>query len=259
MLEWAGEYVRQLLKNYYSFHDSGSQEMKSMLEKLLVAHFPYQKEYGTVLRACGWRCQHLYRVVCVRFLHPFSTDHARQLYECAEVMRTVFHHQFVLVLEHMVVMLVNTSLEQADIYALSAKLKAFTHIQEICMGISGECHDFPELWQYYRQACMAPDLAATKQKEFVILFEQHLLELLLSQTFGENSYWFYLSPGVKRLIAYDEENNWEMMLTLKCYLKNNLSGTRTQEELHIARTTCSMASLQARLTCRKVRYWAIFS
>lgn len=238
LLEWAGEFVRQLLKNYYAFRGSDSQEMKSMLEKLLVSHLPYQKEYGTVLRACGWRSQHSYRVVCVRFLHPFSTDHARQLYECAEVMRTVFRHQFVLVLEHMVVLLVNMSLEQIDIYSLSSKLKAFTHIQEICMGVGCECRDFPELWQYYRQACMALELAAAKRKESVVLFEQNLLELLLSQTFGENSYWFYLSPGLKRLMAYDEENNGEMMLTLKCYLKNNLSGTRTQEELHIARTTC---------------------
>lgn len=238
LLEWAGEYVRQLLKNYYSFNGSGSQEMKAILEKLLVAHLPYQKEYGTVLRACGWKCQHHYRVICIRFLHPSSTDHTRQLYECAEVMRTVFRHQYVLALEHMVVLLVNMSLENIDIYGLSAKLKAFTHIQEIVMGISGECNDFPELWQYYRQSCMALDLAETKQKESVILFEQHLLELLLAQTFRENSYWFYLSPGLKRLMAYDEENNGEMMLTLKCYLKNNLSGTRTQEDLHIARTTC---------------------
>ena len=222
LMEWAGKYVRQLLKKDYSFRGSGSQKMKEMLENMLAAHLPYQKEYDTVLRACGWKCGHCYRVICVQFRQSFSDDHDQLLYECAEAIKTVFCHQYVLVMNHMVVMLVNMSLENIKIYELSAKMKAFTHIQEIGVGIGGECSDLQEIWQYYRQACMALALAVSGGKEPVILFEAHLLDLLLAQIFRENGCWFYVSPGLKRLMAYDEENNSEMMLTLKCFLKNNL-------------------------------------
>lgn len=61
---------------------------------------------------------------------------------------------------------------------------------------------------------------------------------MLKNLKGSYSSEFYCTNAVLRLLQYDRENHADLTLTLKCYLENNLNATKTQELLHIARTTC---------------------
>ena len=69
-------------------------------------------------------------------------------------------------------------------------------------------------------------------------FERNVLHILLQNAKGSFAGDFFITGSLARLFKYDKENNAELVHTLKCYLKHNLNVTKTQEELHIARTTC---------------------
>lgn len=71
----------------------------------------------------------------------------------------------------------------------------------------------------------------------VFYFQDYLLPQLLSGALSGRPSWVYYPNGLKKLKAHDEASQVSYLETLRVYLDNNLSVTRTAAALYLHRST----------------------
>ena len=71
----------------------------------------------------------------------------------------------------------------------------------------------------------------------VFYFQDYLLAQLLSGALAGHPSWVYYPEGLKRLKAHDDASQVSYLETLRVYLDNNLSVTRTAAALYLHRST----------------------
>ena len=71
----------------------------------------------------------------------------------------------------------------------------------------------------------------------VFYFQDYLLPQLLSGALAGRPSWVYYPDGLKKLKAHDESSQVSYLETLRVYLDNNLSVTKTAAALYLHRST----------------------
>ena len=71
----------------------------------------------------------------------------------------------------------------------------------------------------------------------VFYFQDYLLPQLLSGALSGRPSWVYYPNGLKKLKAHDEASQVSYLETLRVYLDNNLSVTKTAAALYLHRST----------------------
>ena len=102
-------------------------------------------------------------------------------------------------------------------------------------GISNSFADFSQLHDYFIQASYAADHGNTDG--FLHYFRDHALEYMLSSCTGELSTASLLSHGLTALLEYDEKKGTDYANTLRLYLENEMSVTKTSQMLFIHRSS----------------------
>ena len=77
----------------------------------------------------------------------------------------------------------------------------------------------------------------TDAAENIFYFEDHLLRQLLANAIGETPVRFFFPEGLKRLRQHDLSSEVSYIDTLRVYLNNNMSISRTAREMALHRSS----------------------
>lgn len=166
-------------------------------------------------------------------------------YVCSEI-ETQYPGSFAFTRNGAIIALVNVSTiiegtagsTDPTIGNLEEQLREFAHAVKARVGISDAFNDLMELRMYYDQASAALSGGIAKDsEERVFYFQDYALAQLVSNAFGSTPIEMYLTRGLKRLAAHDEMSSVSYLDTLRVYLNNNMSMTRTAAELFVHRST----------------------
>ena len=107
----------------------------------------------------------------------------------------------------------------------------------IC-GVSGAFSNLYEANQAWFQASSALQNGLLQDGSCpVFYFQDYLLPQLLSGALAGRPSWVYYPDGLKKLKAHDENSQVSYLETLRVYLDNNLSVTKTAAALYLHRST----------------------
>ena len=107
----------------------------------------------------------------------------------------------------------------------------------IC-GVSGAFSNLYEANQAWFQASSALQNGLLQDgNATVFYFQDYLLPQLLSGALAGRPSWVYYPDGLKKLKAHDESSQVSYLETLRVYLDNNLSVTKTAAALYLHRST----------------------
>ena len=107
----------------------------------------------------------------------------------------------------------------------------------IC-GVSGAFSNLYEANQAWFQASSALQNGLLQDGGgTVFYFQDYLLPQLLSGALAGRPSWVYYPDGLKKLKAHDENSQVSYLETLRVYLDNNLSVTKTAAALYLHRST----------------------
>lgn len=107
-----------------------------------------------------------------------------------------------------------------------------------CAGISNVFHDLWQLRFYFNQAVAALTTAeAMESQEVLCPFPRYALDYALSNSLGALPARYMLPEGLLQLWEGRDEQEYDIWNTLKTYLDNEMSGTKTAQDLYIHRTT----------------------
>ena len=156
--------------------------------------------------------------------------------------RTLFANSFPYspIMEHeaSIVALINNSKLHCSVDEASRELQRFAESLHLLIAISCEFSDLYLFQSYYRQACLAFEYGNYHNPELCYFrFEDYKLDYMLVSCFGEFAPQLLCSSGVRRLIEYDKASKAECIHTLRVYLNNNMSITKTAADLYIHRST----------------------
>ncbi len=118
------------------------------------------------------------------------------------------------------------------------RLEEFVETVEASAGISNAFDDLEDIRFYYDQAAAALSAGQLYGQSLpCFFFKDYALVKLITNAFGEFPLEMYYPAGMRRLVEHDRENSVSYVETLRVYLQNNLSVTRTAQALFIHRST----------------------
>lgn len=115
------------------------------------------------------------------------------------------------------------------------ELIAMSGFSGICCGISASSGDFLAVNRQIRQAFFVTEQVDCT--EGVFCCEDYAFRYMLNVLLQDESAPFLLHPAIEKLYNYDQENQSELLFTLKLYLDNNKNLQKTLEALNIHRST----------------------
>ena len=126
---------------------------------------------------------------------------------------------------------------QAERETTAQLLPLLDRLGLIC-GVSGAFSNLYEANQAWFQATSALQNGFLQDGNgTVFYFQDYLLPQLLSGALSGRPSWVYYPNGLKKLKAHDEASQVSYLETLRVYLDNNLSVTRTAAALYLHRST----------------------
>lgn len=114
----------------------------------------------------------------------------------------------------------------------------FSEKTDVRIGVSQLFSNLLRARFYYRQASIAIEYSDIlwPEKRYVF-FSDCSLTYLLTHSTGEFPIDILMPEGIKRIQAWDEQSGKDHMHTLKVYLDNNMSVSRTAEALFLHRSS----------------------
>lgn len=126
---------------------------------------------------------------------------------------------------------------QAECETTAQLLPLLDRLGLVC-GVSGVFSNLYEANQAWFQATSALQNGFLQDGNgTVFYFQDYLLPQLLSGALSGRPSWVYYPNGLKKLKAHDEVSQVSYLETLRVYLDNNLSVTRTAAALYLHRST----------------------
>lgn len=236
LVEWLAGYIQDQIIKTGKFYFGISKEFETMMRLLILENNPYLREYGKILEQHHWNASHHYQ--CIHICEMGEQFQNVDMNKDAFYLRELFDSHYILVYEYGIIQVINLSESCYSKEEILRRLQLFLTNNNYIAGISTEFQDFSRIWEHSQQAMLAAGCHAPQNSYKIYDFNRHVLDILLRNARGNYSGRFFRTNAIEKLFRYDEENHADLVKTLKCYLKNNLSATKTQETLHIARTTC---------------------
>ena len=127
------------------------------------------------------------------------------------------------------------SIDQAKAETLDSLLPVLEKLGVVC-GVSSpftNLYDANHAW-FQASAALQNGLS---QGGTIFRFQDYLLPQLLSGALAGRPTWVYYTEGLKRLKEHDDNSQVSYLHTLRVYLDNNLSVTKTASTLFLHRST----------------------
>lgn len=236
LIEWLAGHIEHILIRTGIFDFGTSKEFDLMMRSLLLDHMPYQNKFEQILRQQNWSPGDTY--LCI-FLRTTAGQHpGMNVNNDAFYLRELFDSHYILIHEDSICQVINLTQSRYSQGEISRRLHLFLNNNDYVAGLSSLFQGFPRIWNYLQQAMLVAEHHKPEPDCRIFSFEKNVLSILLENARGRYSGELYFTDAIQRLLKYDQENDSELVKTLKHYLENNLSTSRTQEQLHVARTTC---------------------
>lgn len=235
LLEWFGSYLKKSLLNKGNPRFGDSNEVEEMMRQLLLLRMPYAPEYDRLLKTLGWEKDDDYICVCISSIHG-SHPKTPQL-DAAIYLNELFDSHYILLNDPRIIQIFNLTRSQYSMEQYLRRLEIFLNDDNCIAGMGGTIQHFPDVRICLQQAVYALDYHRKSGNQRLLKFADCVLDILIDNAKGNYGGEFYCTDAVKKLMEYDRINNTELFKTLRCYIENNMNATKTQEVLHIARTT----------------------
>lgn len=117
-------------------------------------------------------------------------------------------------------------------------MKTFIQYMDMRVGVSDAFDDLYSARLYYRQACAALENGSLIHfTERYYTFQEYALIEMIVNSLGEFPVDMYYSEGMRRLAEHDAYSQVSYLETLRVYLDQNMSITKTASTLFIHRST----------------------
>lgn len=128
--------------------------------------------------------------------------------------------------------------DQSYLSLLTKRLTPLLRAFDCCVGISDPFHEVYQARPYYFQACAAMENGQLFHPgERFYVFQNYALRELLINAIGNLPMEMYYTEGLRKLKAHDEKSAVSYVETLRVYLDNNMSVTKTTAKLYVNRST----------------------
>jgi hypothetical protein len=109
---------------------------------------------------------------------------------------------------------------------------------DISIGVSDIFCNLSEASHYYKQASAALEIGLSIDPQLnLYAFQDYALLKLIVDSVGDLPLEMYFTAGLRRLIEHDAKTHISYVETLRAYLNNNMSVSRTASELFLHRST----------------------
>jgi hypothetical protein len=128
--------------------------------------------------------------------------------------------------------------EESPCDTLRDKITAFIQSMDMRVGVSDVFNDLLDVRLFYKQASSvleSGELAYPNERYYA--FQDMALTEMIINSVGELPLTMYFSEGLRRLAEHDVESEVSYLDTLRIYLNNNMSISKTAAALYIHRST----------------------
>lgn len=237
LLEWVGEYLFLLLKQNREFHFNAPQEFENLVQNLLIGNLPGNEvKSNRILLSFGWNYDDTY--ICAAISHDPSSSLDHALNNAAFYLKEFLDANFIFIHDHKIYVIINLVKSVYSLPEIQRRLRIFQNNNALEVGLSTSFHNFYDLQIYIRQAKLMVSYAISKHFTCPAEFEKNVLSMMLNKIQGDSDVSVFISDNLRKLCEYDETNGTELLRTLRLYLDNNQSLSKTMNDLFIARSSC---------------------
>lgn len=235
LINYVAEVIVAALRRLPVVQDSQTHQLRSVLADLVDCISINSSARSQLSRLQGSR-----RYVCVRVILSSNMSSLPHAYLCNR-MESAFPGSMAFVHNDAVVgAIALPDGKDSDTAAsdLQKQLAEFVKNVEAVVGISDPFYNLEDIRFFYDQASAA--LSAGQfcvQESPCYYFNDFALVKLVTNAFGDLPPEMHYSEGMKRLAEHDRKGSVSYLETLRVYLQNNLSITRTSQALFIHRST----------------------
>lgn len=233
---YLGELLEYALRKYSSVASSERSELRQALQDIIDG-YQVSLAQRRVIDLSILQQQH----VCIRIKFNASAIQIPTKYLC-NMLEKEFRRSAAFEYDGSIVCLIEISAEQTvqNSYAefLTKRLSMLLRSMDAYFGISDPFEDIYQTKLYYLQACAAMDngrLFAPQQRFY--FFQEFALKELIINAVGNLPIEMYYSEGLHRLKKHDETSAVSYIDTLRTFLDENMSITKTTARLYINRST----------------------
>lgn len=236
LTEWFADYVRRLLLRSRQFYFQTTREFEQMMQELTLSNAVYLKEYDYALKSIGWSKTDTY--LCIACTVTETPGAEKILNDAAFYLQELFDSQYIYLEQRFILQVVNMSRISIELPEILHRISIFLKNNALLAGTSCLYNDFARTPLHFQQARMMARFALHDRHKKLYEFDKHVLSLMLHQLKGVGNVELFCNNKIQKLLAYDMENDTELLKTLRIYMDNNQNVSRTNKELFIARTTC---------------------
>lgn len=234
------DYLREILQQAVKKYSFGNISEKVVINQILkdsIDGLPINYNKMRRIKEIGSNQEY----VCAKLEISKHVSNLPIDYICSNVEDT-FPKSFAFDHNHSVVTFINTDevkdSEGRYLDKLKHGMRELAESMDLHVGISDSFTDIFSSRLYYLQA----DAALSNGKlmnhlERIFEFQEYALDELVINSLGELPIEFFYSDGLRRLIQHDEVSQISYMDTLRVYLNNNMSITKTASDLFLHRST----------------------
>lgn len=212
-----------------------SRELDSLIQRMILAKKPFTRQDQAILdtvprlNAAYFQCLYL-------TLKPDGEDSVR-IENFVVYLYSFFANAYISPIENGL-LIINTYHHDVDRPNLGNSFDFFLTHNHFCIGISGVFEHFTDLRIYYTQARTAMNIGSRLHPEKnQYYYREYILDIMLANCTAGLPVDFYYTDQIRKLLIYDRKNNTELFETLKIYILNHRSITRTLTYLTVHRTT----------------------
>lgn len=237
LLEWIGDYLRMLLEQNQEFHFEASQGLENLIQRLLSDIKVQENQGEPALSAIGWEKSDEYICTAISQLPSASLDST--LNNAAFFLSDLLEDNYIFIQNHIIYQILNLTRSPLSLPEVQRRLRIFQNNNALQIGYSTIFCNFYELHNYLLQATLMVNYAVQTHSGRPLEYEKNILPMMLWRIRDHYDSSVFVSHRLRRLFDYDAQNHSELVMTLKSYLANHHSLSKTMEELYIARSSCS--------------------
>lgn len=236
LLEYLADYVLLILRRDDMSADRNRRDLVSNLQELIATGHADRRDLQILMTTLGWRETGHF------LLAKLQSQTMENMVTSSGVLRSslsaAFPEAFVFFYDRRLCIVADMDTSGMSQGAFLSRLSPFLRDSLMYAGVSLPVENILHLSTAYIQADYALDWAfRLRSYRWCVTFEDCALEYLVSRIAPPTALDQYLSPVPKLLRRYDREHGSLYFATLKSFLLNERSVSKTAEALIIHRTT----------------------
>lgn len=236
LLEYVGKMVQACLKKQRLFWLNMGSDVEASFIRILKGEETDAQSISDLLGYLNWeRNQHYLCLKLIAEGEEFQYMTPDGIFGHIETQIT---NGYAFFYEKSIAVVVNLTLEKAEISEILSRLAYFLREGLFKLGASSELFEFDQIREGYEQASVALQYGRrSKSMIWYYHFEDYAMAYMMEQASRNISPRLLVSGVLRTLKEYDEKNHTELYHTLELFLQLERNTVQTAKELFIHRST----------------------